>query len=85
VTDPAALREQLERVRREGYAIVDQELEEGLVAVAAPVRARGGKVVGAINLSTHVMRRSVDEVRAELVAPLLETARAIELDLAGVA
>jgi IclR family pca regulon transcriptional regulator len=40
--------------------------------------------VGAINLSTHVLRRSVDEVRAELVAPLLETARAIELDLAGV-
>jgi IclR family pca regulon transcriptional regulator len=85
VTDAATLREQLGKVRAAGYAIVDQELEEGLVAVAAPVRARGGKVVGAINLSTHVMRRSVDEVRAELVAPLLETAQAIERDLAGVA
>jgi IclR family pca regulon transcriptional regulator len=85
VTDPAVLREQLEQVRADGYAIVDQELEEGLVAVAAPVRGRDGRVVGAINLSTHVLRRSVESVREELVGPLLATAGRIESDLAGVA
>jgi IclR family pca regulon transcriptional regulator len=85
VTEPAALREQLQRVRQAGYAIVDRELEEGLIAIAAPVHDRAGKAVGAINLSTHMMRRSVDSVRAELVEPLLRTAKLIEADLAGVA
>lgn len=85
VTEPAALREQLAKVRQAGYAIVDQELEEGLVAIAAPVHDRSGRAVGAINLSTHVMRRSADSVRDGLVEPLLRTARLIEADLAGVA
>lgn len=85
VTDPSLLRRQLEEVRRAGYAVVDQELEEGLIAVAAPVHGRGGRAVGAINLSTHVLRRTVESVRDELVEPLLRTARAIESDLAGVA
>jgi len=85
VTDPAVLRRQLEEVRAQGYAIVDQELEEGLVAVAAPVHGRGATTIGAINLSSHVIRRSVDSLREELVEPLLRTARLIEADLAGVA
>jgi IclR family transcriptional regulator, pca regulon regulatory protein len=81
VTDPSELREQLARVREAGYAIVDQELEEGLVAIAAPVRGRDGKAVGAINLSTHVMRRSIASLRDDLSAPLLRTAALIEADL----
>jgi IclR family pca regulon transcriptional regulator len=85
VTDATELRAQLERVRTDGYALVDQELEEGLIAVAAPVFDRAGKIVGAINLSTHVMRRTVESVRQELVSPLLRTAQLIEADLAGVA
>jgi IclR family pca regulon transcriptional regulator len=85
VTDPAQLRAQLMEVREAGYALVDQELEEGLVAIAAPVRDRTGKAIGAINLSTHVMRRSAEAVREELLAPLLRTAKRIEADLASVA
>lgn len=85
VTDPDRLRAQLADIRATGWALVDQELEEGLVAVAAPVRDRAGRVVGAINLSTHVMRRSAASVRDDLVEPLLATARRIEADLAGVA
>jgi len=82
VTDPAELRAQLQKVREAGYAIVDQELEEGLVAIAAPVHDRNGRAVGAINLSSHVMRRSVESMRDELVGPLLRTAKLIEADLA---
>jgi len=85
VTDEAELRAQLAEVRANGYALADQELEEGLLAVAAPVRGRNGDVVGAINLSTHVMRRSLDSVRDDLVGPLLRTAALIEGDLASVA
>jgi IclR family transcriptional regulator, pca regulon regulatory protein len=84
VTDPDVLREQLQQVRREGFAIVDQELEAGLLAVAVPVHDRSGQVIAAINLSTHVARQTVESMR-ELVSPLQRTAHAIERDLAGVA
>jgi IclR family transcriptional regulator, pca regulon regulatory protein len=83
ITDPDELRAELHRVRREGFAIVDQELEEGLIAIAAPVRRRDGRAFGAINLSTHVGRRNAKSVRANLVKPLLDTAARIERDLAA--
>jgi IclR family pca regulon transcriptional regulator len=81
VTDPEVLREQLARVREAGYAIVEQEVEEGLIAIATVVRDRAGEAAGAVNLSTNVMRHSADSVRRELREPLLRTARLIEQDL----
>lgn len=85
VTDAAELRGQLEEVRKAGYAIVEQEVEEGLIAIATVVRERSGTAVGAINLSTNVLRHSVDSVRRELREPLLRTARLIERDLSVIA
>jgi IclR family pca regulon transcriptional regulator len=84
ITDKAALQAELARVREQGYATVDQELEEGLVAIAVPVRTRSGHVAATINLSTHVARRTVEAMEKELLEPLLRTARMIERDLATV-
>ncbi len=80
ITDPGALRKELDTVRRTGYALVNQELEDGLVAIAAPVRDRGGRTRAAINLSTHVGRKSVEDMRA-LVPLVQQTAADIELGL----
>ncbi|MEU3628303.1 IclR family transcriptional regulator [Amycolatopsis coloradensis] len=74
---------ELERVYRQGYAMVDQELEEGLRSIAAPIRDRRGKVVAAVNLSTHASRTTPESVEQELLPSLLDTARAIETDLAS--
>ncbi|MFI9508836.1 IclR family transcriptional regulator C-terminal domain-containing protein [Nocardia sp. NPDC052566] len=82
LTDAAALRAALAEVRAQGYSIVDQELEEGLRSVAAPVRDHSGTVVAAVNISTHASRRSMDSIRTELVAPLLAAAGRIERELA---
>jgi IclR family pca regulon transcriptional regulator len=76
----AGLRTELTRVREQGYAIVDQELEEGLRAMAAPVRDRSGAVTAAVNLSVHASRTSVAAMRAELLPPLLATAERITAD-----
>jgi IclR family pca regulon transcriptional regulator len=76
-----ALRAELERVRRQGHAIVDQELEEGLRSVAVPIRDRDGRVVAAMNLSTHASRRTIDSMRRELLPRLRDTAARIEADL----
>jgi IclR family pca regulon transcriptional regulator len=83
VSTVAALRTELIRVRSQGFAIVDQELEEGLRAVAAPVRDRGGRVIGAVNVSTHAGRTSLEQVRRTLVPPLLAAAARISADLPG--
>ncbi|WBB61850.1 helix-turn-helix domain-containing protein [Streptomyces sp. WMMC500] len=81
ITTSAGLRAEFTRVRDQGYAIVDQELEEGLRSVAAPVRDRNGKVVAAINIPVHASRNSVESIRRDLVPHLLATAARIEADL----
>jgi IclR family pca regulon transcriptional regulator len=81
VTDPARLRAELDRIRAQGWALVDQELEEGLRSVAAPIRDRAGRVVAAVNVSAHASRASRDTVRRVLLPPLLATAGRIEADL----
>ena len=75
------LRSELDRVRAQGYAIVDQELEEGLRAIAAPVRDRTGRVVGAVNISVQASRASVDTMRRSLLPPLLAATARIDADL----
>ena len=81
VVDQARLREIVAEAARQGYAIVDQELEEGLRAVAAPIRGPGESVTAAINLSAHASRVSLAAMRTELLPALLETASRIESDL----
>lgn len=84
VTNPDQLREIIGEVRRQGYSIVDQELEEGLRALAAPIRDSSGAVTAAINVSAHASRHSRDTMRSELLPALLETAAQIEADLKAV-
>ena len=81
LTEPDALRAELARIRTQGWALVDQELEEGLRSVAAPIRDRTARVVAAVNVSAHASRASRDTVRRALLPPLLATAQRIEADL----
>jgi IclR family transcriptional regulator, pca regulon regulatory protein len=83
VTDHGRLRQEIARVRRQGWALVDQELEDGLRSVAVPLRSPAGQVVAAINLSTHASRRTPAAIRRELLPPLQEAEAAIEADLAA--
>jgi IclR family pca regulon transcriptional regulator len=80
-TSVDALRAELSRVRAQGYAIVDQELEGGLRAVAVPVRDKTGATVAAINVSSHASRSSMEKIRRELVPKLRAAATRIEADL----
>jgi IclR family transcriptional regulator, pca regulon regulatory protein len=81
VTSPGQLSDIVTEVSKRGYAIVDQELEEGLRAIAAPIHGSGGRVTAAINVSAHASRVSLAEMQTNLLPALQETARRIEADL----
>jgi DNA-binding IclR family transcriptional regulator len=70
ITDPGLLRTQLEEIRRRGWAQTMEELEEGLNAVAAPIRDATGRVIAALSVSGPAFRmRPVDLPRvAKLTA-----------------
>jgi len=62
ITSRGALADDLRVVRERGYGVTDEELEPGLVAVAAPVRRDGGVVVAAISVSAPASRLCAAEI-----------------------
>lgn len=82
VTDRGELLRIVEGVAEGGYALVDQELEEGLRSMAVPVRDPSGAAVAAVNVSMHAARTSAAEARASVLPVLRAAAAAISADLA---
>lgn len=68
------LRSILRNVRRNGYALVDQEYEVGLRSLAVPVYAPSGRVVATINLSGNAPRLSVMDMQTRYLTPLRNAA-----------
>ena len=81
ITDPDELRATLDDVRRQGWVLLDQELEDGVRSVATALRDRRGRAVAAINISTHAGRVSVRDLRATFIPALLATAGEINARL----
>ncbi|WP_420809025.1 IclR family transcriptional regulator domain-containing protein [Amycolatopsis suaedae] len=77
VTDPDEFRRVLRQVRADGWSIVAEELEEGLLSVSAPVRDQSGRVVAALASSTSSGRSDVGRLRTEVVPALLRAAERI--------
>lgn len=80
IVDRTELRGELERVRANGYAMVDQELELGLRSIAVPVRRYDGVVVAAINVGVHAGRVDAKTLTRDYL-PVLQAA-ADEIGLA---
>jgi IclR family pca regulon transcriptional regulator len=81
VADSERLRRQLDRVRAQGWAAVDQELEQGVRSVAVPIRDAAGTVSAALNVSVHASRMTMPALRKQVLPQLLQTAGAIEGEL----
>jgi DNA-binding IclR family transcriptional regulator len=80
ITDRHALEKILEEVKLQGYAIVHEEYQEGLSAVAAPIRDHTGEVVAAISISGPRYRFDSIEIE-DIVSILSETANEISIRL----
>lgn len=73
------LRQEIERAREQGFAMVDQELEEGLRSAAVPIVDSKGEVA-ALNISVHASRASMKDLRDQFLPQVQATAKAIEAD-----
>lgn len=65
------------QVRQQGWALINQELEEGLISVAAPLVNAQGQTVGAINVSGQVNRTNAQEMQQRIVPHLQAAAQSI--------
>jgi IclR family pca regulon transcriptional regulator len=81
IVSVAKLRKVLSEVRRNGFAMVDQELEDGLRSVAVPVKSIGDEVVAAMNIGAQAQRMPLDEIEKRFLPHLLEAAGNLSLAL----
>lgn len=81
ISEPARLRRELAQTRAQGWALVDQELEEGLRSLAVPIHGASGVVVASLNVSVHASRGSMTTLRRDFLPHAQRAAAAIEDDL----
>ena len=67
----------IRQARSQGWCLVNQELEEGLISLAAPLTNRAGQTVAALNLSGQANRTSAEMMQTQMLPVLLAAARAI--------
>jgi IclR family transcriptional regulator, pca regulon regulatory protein len=78
VTDPGGLRQALATVVTDGYSLIEDELEDGLVALAVPLRDADGTVVAAMNVCAYSLRTTPEEMVSRGLPLLRKTVSAIE-------
>ena len=77
ITDKLQLRRVVSKVRERGWAAVDQEVEMGLRSVLAPIRDSSGRTVAAINLSSHVSRVNLKDLKTRHLPAVIQAATRI--------
>jgi IclR family pca regulon transcriptional regulator len=81
ITSRKDLVQELAKVRKQGFAVVDQELEVGLRSIAVPIKHASGTVIAAINVSTTATTHTLESIEQNFLPPLRLTAERISNDL----
>jgi IclR family transcriptional regulator, KDG regulon repressor len=80
IAKPSALKVELMRVRSEGYAVDDEEFEEGLRCVGAPIFDHRGQVIASLSIAAPVFRLRKQRL-ADVARTVMEAARDLSTDL----
>lgn len=78
LTKKSELAAEISRVNRQGYALVEQELELGLTSISVPIRNHATNAIGALSISTHISQTTTEQVLTIILPALKATAKAIE-------
>ncbi len=81
IVSAARLHRLLSEVRRDGFAVIDQELEEGLRSLAVPVTGADGEVVAAMNIGAPAQRMPLEQLQSRFLRHLTAAARDLSLSL----
>ena len=81
IVDRDALMDEFRKARRQGYAIIDQELEDGLVAASVPLRDSRGAVLAAVNVCGHASHLGTDDLEKRCLPALRDCAQRISRSL----
>src|SRR5262249_9966216 len=81
LTDKAAVRTAVERARAQGYAYVEQELQEGLCSIAVAVRDGRGQTIAALNCGMAFRVEARAHALKKVLPALRSGARSIERSL----
>ncbi len=84
VTNRAELERLIAETRRNGYSVVDEELAVGVVSLAVPVYDHNGRVVAALNTSSHSRQTSAAELVAGRLATLQRISKAISVEMTNI-
>lgn len=76
-TRPDRLMAAIEEVREKGYALINQEMEVGLISIAVPVYNSMGEVVAALNAGAQAQRMTAEDMVAKCLPRLLETQKSL--------
>ncbi len=82
ITDPDTFRQELQRIRSQGYAIDDREFADNMRCIAGPVFEGGGHVNGGISISGPDFRFTLEKLE-ELKGPILKASRELSKQLGG--
>ena len=77
ITDRKQFEKELLRVREQGWSLVDQELETGLMSIAAPLHNSAGGLLGSLNVGVPTLRMPVEDMQRVVLPKLQETIRKI--------
>ena len=56
ITDPMKLKNELQIIRKKGYAVSQEELHKGVVSIAAPVKNKKGEIIAAVSIAAPISR-----------------------------
>lgn len=81
VLDKSALRRAILKVRKDGYAVVDQEVEPGFCSIAVPLRKSDGRTIASLNIGVHSARTPIETMNGAYLAKLRELAGRLQEQL----
>ena len=79
ITDPPALKAELDQVRRNHWAKVEDEMDDGTISIAVPLRGASGGLVAALNVASHRSRCTIETMIETMLPPLMVAAHDIEV------